>query len=86
MESKVPSFIESETSADIHSELQSFETEFDDLREAEGILNEYWDKNIAEIQRNDLFEEELELFQNKLRKIKKCYKEFIKSEFMHAHR
>ena len=51
--------------------------EFDDLCEAENILNEYWDQHENEVEGNTEFQKELETFDDKLTGVKQIYTDFI---------
>ena len=56
---------------------KTLEVEFDDLCEAENILNEYWDHHENEVEGNQEFKKELETFDDRLSSVKQIYIDFI---------
>ena len=58
-------------------QLRVFEAEFDDLCEAERLLDDYWDQHENQIEGNAEFKKEMETFQDKLSGVKQTYEDFI---------
>ena len=76
LEEKVPSYIEKEVVC-APAQLRVFEAEFDDLCEAERLLDNYWDQHETQIEGNAEFKKEMETFQDKLSGVKQTYEDFI---------
>ena len=76
LEEKVPSYIEKEVAC-APAQLRVFEAEFDDLCEAERLLDDYWNQQETQIEGNAEFKKEMETFQDKLSGVKQTYEDFI---------
>ena len=76
LEEKAASYIEKEVAC-APAQLRVFEAEFDDLCEAERLLDDYWDQHETQIEGNAEFKKEMETFQDKLSGVKQTYEDFI---------
>ena len=76
LEEKAASYIEKEVAC-APAQLRVFEAEFDDLCEAERLLDDYWDQHETKIEGNAEFKKEMETFQDKLSGVKQTYEDFI---------